>query len=54
MLSSELGAFFISNIVEVCSARIAGRESLPRSWSVLLELMSVHEKAELSTGKVTT
>ena len=50
MLSSEFGAFFISNIVKVCSAIIAGRESLPRCWSVLLELMSVHEKAVMLTA----
>ena len=49
----SLGHFFISNIVKICSAIIVGRESLPRCWSVLLELMSVHEKAEMSSEKVT-
>ena len=53
MLSCEFGPFFISKIVNVCSAIIAGRESLPRCWSVLLKLMSVHEKAEMPTEKVT-
>ena len=42
---SEFGAFFISNI----DILPYSCQSLPRCWSVLLELVSFLEKAQMST-----
>ena len=42
---SEFGAFFISNI----GIWYYSCQSLPQCWSVLLELMSYLEKAQMST-----
>ena len=46
---SEFGAFFISNVDILCYRC----QSLPRCWSVLLELMSFLEKAQMPTEVLT-
>ena len=52
MLSSEFGAFFISNIVKVCSAIIARQESLPRCW--LVSFAGAHVCPRESRNAMTT
>ena len=52
MLSSEFGAFFISNIVKVCSAIIARQEPLPRFW--LVSFAEAHVCPRESRNAMTT